>query len=157
MSQRIFVKEVYNRRKMHSLLVDEKEAINTVIKHFAENPSLLGIFVVDESKRFKGVITRHDLLSWAKYKLGAGIDSEWASIEDIERYVYSTTAKEIINRYSYRATVRSYDDIVTALDLMVSEDLTTVPVVDKQGKVIGDLTLSEILHQIIQSLKKNSQ
>lgn len=49
---------------MYSLVVEKSALVEDVIKSFAENPTLLGIFVVDEQKQLIGVITRHDLIIW---------------------------------------------------------------------------------------------
>jgi len=125
--------------KMRSLVVDEEEPIEEII-NFAEQPSSRGTFLVDRERRLKGVITRLDLLNWAKFKPGEGIDLGriGASISDIRRYVYSAAAREFANEYSYSAHVKP-DDIISALNLMISSNLIDVPVVDEQGKILGDL------------------
>ena len=149
----ILVKDHYDPKKMHSLLVHEGESLLQVIKHFAEDPCLRGIFVIDDKELFKGVITRYDLINWAKYKLGAGKNADLISMEDIDRYVYSLTVKDIVSRYSYRAYATPEDTLVAALELMISEDLITIPVIDETKKVLGDLTLSEILNEVIQEIQ----
>lgn len=70
--RKILVSDVYDPKKMHSLIVDEEEPIRAMARSFAEQPALRGIFVVDKEQRFKGVITRHDLLKWTKIEIGAG-------------------------------------------------------------------------------------
>ncbi|MEM3527317.1 MAG: CBS domain-containing protein, partial [Candidatus Bathyarchaeia archaeon] len=59
-----------------------------------------------------------------------------------------TTAREIIHRHSYDAYVKPDDDLIKALDLMVSMDVIDIPVVDEQGRILGDLKLSDVLNKI---------
>lgn len=151
--RKLLVNDVYNREKMHSLLVNEKESIDKMVKKFAEEPSSRGVFVVDEEKTLIGVITRADLLMWAKYKLGAGIASTriFVPISEIRRYLYSTTVEEVMSKNSSNAFVGPDDDIISALNLMISYNLVDVPVVDQNRKILGDLKLSEILNKILQT------
>jgi CBS domain-containing protein len=88
-------------------------------------------------------------LNWTRYKLGIGTEKHRPSMDEIQRYVYSTTAKEIMQGHSHNISVTPEDDIVTALDIMVLSDLMDIPVVDGQGKILGDITLSEILLNLL--------
>ena len=142
---KVLVKDVFFTKGTSSLIVDEDESFKRIIKIFAKKSHLRDIFVVDKEKILKGVITRSDLLNWTRYKLGIGTEKHRPSMDEIQRYVYSTTAKEVMQSYSYNINVTPEDDIVTALDIMVSSDLMDIPVVDSQGKILGDITLSEIL------------
>ncbi|MBS7651447.1 CBS domain-containing protein [Candidatus Bathyarchaeota archaeon] len=134
---------------MSSLIVNENDSLNTIVRAFSEQSSCSGVFVVDKKGRYRGVITRADLLNWARFKLGVGIRSErFISLRDVRRYVFSTTAREIIHRHSYDAYVKPDDDLIKALDLMVSMDVIDIPVVDEQGRILGDLKLSDVLNKI---------
>jgi len=139
---------------MHTLLVYEKDTIRNAIRHFAKDPCCGGIFIIDKDKRFKGVMTRYDLLTWAKFKMGAGIESNAISMEEIHKYVHSTKIEEFINKYSDRICLTLDNSLLDALNLMLSEDLITVPVVDERGKILGDLKLSEVLTKIL-SMKRD--
>ena len=143
------IRDIFNPRDMHTLLVYEKDTIRNAIRHFAEDPCCGGIFIIDKDKRFKGVITRYDLLTWAKFKIGAGIESDAISIEEIHKYVHSTKIKEFINKYNDRIRLTLDNSLLDALNMMLSEDLITVPVVDERGKILGDLKLSEVLTKIL--------
>jgi predicted transcriptional regulator len=147
---KLFVKDVFESRTL-SLIVDEEEQINEIIKHYAEDPSLSGIFVVDKKQKLKGVITRNDLLQWAKFKIGADIGSATVYVDEINRYAFSTTAKEIMYRYSVETFVKPEDSLESALDMMLNEDILSIPVVDEEKKIVGDLTLSEVLNAIVKT------
>lgn len=149
----LLVKDVFEIAKTLSLVVDEGEQIHKIIKHYVENPSLRGIFVVDKERRLKGIVTRNDLLQWAKFKIGAYASDDTLIVDKINRYVYSTTAKDIIHRYSSETYVKPEDSLTSALEMMLNEDILAIPVVDEEKKIIGDLILSEVLHAIVQSAR----
>ena len=147
---KLLVKDVFEIRTL-SLIVKEEEQITEIIKHYAEKPSLRGIFVVDKGQKLKGVISRTDLLQWAKFKIGADIGSDNIAVDEINRYAYSTTAKDIMYRYSVETFVKPEDNLELALEMMLSEDILAIPVVDEEKKIVGDLTLSEVLNAIVRT------
>jgi len=57
----------------------------------------------------------------------------------------------MIHKFRYLSHIVPNDDILKALELMLTGDLIDLPVLDKDGKIIGDLKLSEILFKIIQN------
>ena len=147
------VKDVFEIAKTLSLIVDEEEQIYKIIEQYAENPSLRGIFVVDKERRLKGIVTRNDLLQWAKFKIGAYPSNDTLIVDKINRYVYSTIAKNIIRRDSSEIYVKPEDSLNSALELMVNEDILAIPVVDEEKRIIGDLILSEVLYAIVRSAR----
>jgi CBS-domain-containing membrane protein len=149
----LLVKDVFENTTL-SLIVNEEEKIIEIIKHYAEKSSLRGIFVVDREQKLKGAITRNDLLQWAKFKIGTDLGSDVVAGDEINRYVYSTTAKDIMYKYSAEAFVKPEDSVELALDMMLNEDTLAIPVVDNEKKIIGDLTFSEVLEAIIRTQDK---
>jgi len=152
---KLLVKDVFETAKTLSLIVDEEEEIHKIIEQYAENPSLRGIFVVDKKRRLKGIVTRNDLLQWAKFRIGAYSSNDTLIIDKINRYVYSTTAKEIIHRGSSETYVKPEDSLTSALEMMLNEGVLDIPVVDAEKKIVGDLILSEALYAIIRSARYN--
>ena len=149
----ILVKDVFENTTL-SLIVNGEEKITEIIKHYAEKPSLRGIFVVDKEQKLKGAITRNDLLQWAKFKIGADLGSDVVAVDEINRYVYSSTAKDIMHKYSAEAYVKPEDNLDLALDIMLNEDTLAIPVIDEEKKILGDLIFSEVLDAIIRTQDK---
>jgi CBS domain-containing protein len=139
---------------MLALIVDAKTPVEDVIKSFAEKPEIHGIFVVDEKMKLKGVITRYDLLLWAKVMTGVPRAKNIDDLMNTVRISMSKTAGGMVRPETKDATVTLDDDINVALDKMIRLELLDIPVVDKKGKVIDDLRLSEILKAIIEKTKK---
>ena len=53
-------------------VVPEDVSLEYVVTRFAREPSVREIFLIDASERFLGVITRNDLMKWARIRLFGG-------------------------------------------------------------------------------------
>lgn len=130
------------------MIVDHREPLGEVIRRFTRRPELRGIFLVDGERKFVGVITRTDLLDFVKVQLGKSLRHRPLRTLKL-RSLYDTAAKDVVHKGSSAAYVRPDDNVAKALDLMTKHDLITVPVVDARGRVMGDLTLLEILSKLV--------
>jgi CBS domain-containing protein len=68
--EKITVKDTMRLDDDDPILLKLTDDFSQVIKNFAQHSEIKGIFVVDEDDRFLGVITRTDILDWARAKLG---------------------------------------------------------------------------------------
>ncbi len=134
-------------------LVRPEEDFNLVVLRFANYSELRGIFVTDDQKCLVGVITRSDLLDWARVQLGAALAVPLGEREKRIRLVSlitASTAGQVLRPESHRAGVKKTDALAHALNTMIKLDLIVLPVVDDSGCVIGDLRLSELLRKVAQ-------
>jgi len=144
------VKDVVSLLEASSLLVSEGEPIELVIERFAKDSKLLGVFVIDESRRYKGVITRFDLLKWTKRQLGdipEGFDLK--VIDEFKAHVHSTKALDMVSSGSAEVYIRMDNTVSKALSLLMLYSLIDLPVLNETGEIIGDITLPEILNKIL--------
>jgi len=146
----LLVRETYHPEKIRALVIDENSSLEEVVRRFARSRVLRAIFVVDAQRRLIGIVTRTDLLNYVKVKLGrwgfAAWDPSWKSVL---RYLRAARAKDLVHRGSRDAYVRLDDDVAKALHIMIDHDLITVPVVDKNRRVIGDIGVPDILHKLL--------
>lgn len=149
--QKLTVEDAYKLEMTTPVLVQKEENLTQVIHRFTELPESTGNYVVDEKNRLIGVITRRDLLDWARIQVGTGL---WL-IEDrrLIKIIMASTAGEIIHPGSRRAIVRPHDTLDYALHLMIELDLICLPVLDDTDQIIGDLKLMEILSCIIKTIQ----
>lgn len=139
------IKEVYNPNQTIALLVSGDELLTDVLTRFVEKPHIRGIFVSSKDGRYIGMIKRDDLLNWSKVKLG-----DVGGMEDyLLKFSKETKAKDIVRAGSEGAVVKEDDDILTALRLMFSRSLTDLPVLDKNNRIIGDVTIPELLAKVL--------
>ena len=158
--QRLKVKDAYHLDLIPSLIVGPDEEFSNVVQRFATRPVTRGIFVADADRRLLGVITRTDLLDWARVKLGAVLQAPIPDRDKTFRLIslmHASTAGQVMHPDSHRAAVKADDSLVHALRLMIELDLTVVPVVDENKCIVEDLKLDEILAKIVEGDEKKDQ
>ena len=135
------------------LIVGPEEEFSAVIGRFASHPEVRGIFVADGKERLLGVITRTDLLDWARIRLGTALQTPIPDTDKAIRLaalVQASSAGQVMSPESRRAAVRPDDTLAHALRLMIELDLIVLPVVDETGRITGDLKLAELLSLIVE-------
>ncbi len=137
---KVSVRDVYDPELGHCEILRPDESLEQIIRKFAERADLHGFFVVDETGKLLGVITRIDLLNFAKFKIGGHLQ-----LSTLRKFIFSSKVKDIIHPLSLNIAVTLEDHLLKVLDIMVEHDLIDVPIVDKEGRVIGELKLSDIL------------
>lgn len=148
----VYVRDVYDPKQMLSVLVHADEPLEDVLRRFAREAWLRSIIVTDGAGRLIGVITRTDLLDWARLRLGTALRDTVGKPERVLRLaqlVGASTAQDAIHRGSKQAAVRPDDTVDRALRLMVDGDLIAIPVVDAEEHILGDLTLSRVLSYLL--------
>jgi len=144
------VKDVVYLLETSSILVSEDEPIETVIERFAKDTRLRGIFVIDSSRRFMGVITRFELLLWARRYIGdVPEDFDWKIMDDLKTIVHSAKVVDMVRERSKEAYVYADDPVSKAISLMMLHRLNDLPVLNNAEEIIGDLKLPDILYKIL--------
>ncbi len=146
--QKITVKEACHLDGEKPLLLRRTDEFSQVVSNFAHDAELRGIFVVDENERFLGVITRTDMLDWARAKLGAVTLKPLTDMNKTIRLVSLIKASlvgDILRPETNGAAVQADDKLAHGLKVMVDTDLIVLPVVDDKQKIIGRLRLAEVL------------
>ena len=70
--------------------------------------------------------------------------------------VYAKKAKDFARGNGHSLGVKEGDSLQTALEKMLDLEENVLPVIDSQGKIIGDLRLSEILLKVVEEGKQLS-
>ena len=150
--QRLNVKDAYRLNHEEPIVVRLEDEIEHVIENFAHHAELSGIFVVEEDNRFVGVITRTDLLNWARVKVGAALMSP---LEDRSKalrliaLIHASQVSDILRQETKKASVTPDDTLGDALLTMIETDLVILPVIDEVRHILGSLTLSELLSRTL--------
>ncbi|MGQ9586437.1 MAG: CBS domain-containing protein [Anaerolineae bacterium] len=149
----IFVRDVYDPEGRLSLLVRADEPLEDVLRRFAALETCLrSIFVTTPDRLLIGVITRADMLHWARLRLGTalrGLTSEPESMLRLVQLLRACSAGDAIHPESDKAAVRLDETLDVALQRMLLVDLIAIPVVDHEGRVQGDLTFSRVLWYLL--------
>ncbi len=124
---------------------------------FAREPAVRGVFLVDANRRFAGLVTRVDLMRWAHLKLSGRKGRLELPIFEFFRIVDASKAMDLAHSDGKRLSVRESDPLQTALEKMLDEEEDVLPVLDSDGRVLGDLRLSEVLWSVLASVKRDVQ
>ena len=151
--QKLSVRDAYSFDTNPPLIVGPDEDFADIIQRFANLPELRGIFVADGEQHLLGVITRTDLLDWARMKLSPASQVLFPHQEKTFRLIgliHASTAGQVMKPDSHRAAVKPDDSLAHALRLMIELDLIVLPVVDEANRIVEDLKLSELMARVAQ-------
>jgi CBS-domain-containing membrane protein len=135
------------------VLVKENDSIIDFFNTLSKGHDADYGFVVDEQGRLKGIVTPVQLLNFCKVKLASG--AEDMSSRELMKYL---DAKDVRDIMMSAVSVRPSDNIRTALILMGRHNLETLPITDKDEKVLGDINFMEIMEYFIEThVKANAK
>ena len=146
----ILVEEVYRIHGTASVSVPEDVSLEYVITRFAREPGVRGIFLIDASERFIGLITRSDLMKWAHIQLFGGKGRHDIAVWEFYRLADAVKAKDLLRGDQRELSVKETDTLQNALDKMLDHEEDVLPVVDGERRILGDLRLSEVLLKAIE-------
>lgn len=130
---------------MGALLLTADTPLAEAIGRFAANPTLHGIFVVDEETRLVGVINNQDLLDWARLQFDLLSRDFVLPVAKVRRLLTATTIGDLALPESDKMAVQEDDTVEAALLQMANFELEDIAVIDADGRIVNDLRLSEVL------------
>ena len=148
--ENIQIKEIHRLHGKASMSVPENTALDYVVALFGHEQHLQGVFIVDSNGRLVGTISRFDLLRWAQLKLYGGKKIKKIPVNELLGLAKDTKAKDLEKDGSGSFSLKEDDTLQTALDLMIGYEQDIIPVLDSKGKIIGDVSLSELLSKALE-------
>lgn len=144
--KRITVGQIHNKHGAAFKPVRESTPLDTVIGTFAAGASVQSVFVVDESGFYKGAVTRKDLLRWLAVKVVGGESSRSLSVGNMRQILFAADVNDLVSGGARVPSISESTNLEQALRVMMDSDEPVLPVVDGEGKLVGDLRVSEILN-----------
>ena len=135
-------------KKVHELMIDksvtvgEDEEIFEVANKVAKDCETLLVCVVDKENKLIGMITPKGLLKAAEVGEYGNVRHPFFSGREALHLLSSDHARDIM---SAPISVKPDDEVQTAIDLMLRSNLYEVPVVNEDGKVIGEINFLGIV------------
>jgi CBS domain-containing protein len=111
-------------------MVDPQDAVISAIELMVER-EVGSVLVVDRADRLVGIFTERDLLRHY--------------LEAQSRFLYLTVGQVMTSPV---ITVSPSTTLEVALDLMASKNIRHLPVVDKEGRVVGYLTWKSLFQRL---------
>jgi len=150
-----FVKvgDVFDLHVKGYLVVDKDAYISEAVKVLVENPQSRAVYVQDQDGKLVGIVPLRELLRIASARFGvraAGIGSFFSNMSDVMK----SHVDEIMKR---PVSIKADETLKQALQVMEENDMTDLPVVDKAGKVVGELNATEVLRFMIEGMQKGDE
>jgi CBS domain-containing protein len=146
----IQVSEIHQLYGKASMSVPEDATLDYVVALFGHERHLQGVFIVDSNSRFVGAVSRFDLLRWTQLKLYGGTKMKNISVNELLSLMKATKAKDLEIHDSGSFSLKKEDTLQAALDLMIGCEEDIIPVLDSEGRIIGDVSLSELLSKALE-------
>ncbi len=129
--------------------VYEDDQIFEAAAKVAEDRETLLACVVDKNGKLVGIITPRELLKAAEVSGYGGISHPFFSGREALHLLSSDYARDIM---SSPVSVKPDDEVQKAIDLMLYNGFYEIPVVDKDGRVVGEVHFMGIIsHSVWQS------
>ncbi|MFA7556107.1 MAG: CBS domain-containing protein [Spongiibacteraceae bacterium] len=143
------VADVYKLHGSATVSIPADSLLENLIGTLVREPSLRGVFLVNSKQKLVGMVTRLDLLRWAHLNLTGGKGRHEIPISEFFRIVDARKAIDLASGEPRILAVRENDTLQAALDKMLDYEEDVLPVIDSDGKVLGDLRLSEALWWVL--------
>jgi CBS domain-containing protein len=130
--------------------IAEEEPLSQVVVEIAEDKGTMLACVLDEENKLKGIITPKEILQAVELREFGTIRYPFFEGPKILHLLSSKYAKDVM---SPPLSVKPSDDVERAIDIMLDKGFYEVPVVDEEGKMIGEINYFSIITSSVEYLK----
>ncbi|MDD5681167.1 MAG: hypothetical protein PHI59_08005 [Candidatus Omnitrophica bacterium] len=143
------VADVYNLHGNFTPKMDVETPLEEAIELLVDNPSANMIFLIDSKQRFIDAVRMSDLLRWASVKVAGIKGNHTMPAGEILKLIDAAKIGDLRSGYKKSLSIKESDTLQAALKNMLYIEEHIFAVLDNDGKVLGDLRLSECLSWII--------
>jgi CBS domain-containing protein len=126
-------------------LLSPSAPIEDLFNKMIENPITRHIYLVDDDKRFIGAVELKSILSYLSPHLS---NIEIDDIRDMITYFFENDVKVASNFcscYADKISVKMDDTLEYVLKLMYKKDVSELPIIDNDNRVIGEVNMLDII------------
>lgn len=135
------VGEVHENMIGKPALVTEDALLRDAVESITQNLASRKVYVVDEEGFLKGVIRIETLLRLVGYKVGV----RKAGVISFLKFLSGIFDENVTEFMETPITVTNEHKLLDALQKMVEYHLNDLPVVDAEGRIVGELLSLEFL------------
>jgi CBS domain-containing protein len=139
----LLVEDVHEVMVGKPAIVKEDAILKDVVDSMTQNLISRKVYVVDDEEKLIGVITIETLLRQVGYRVGV----REAGVISFFKFLSGVFKENVTEFMEKPVTVTNRHKVLDALRMMVEHHLNDLPVIDDEGKIIGELNSLEILVQ----------
>lgn len=120
------------------------ESIQEMVEALFEHPASRAVYVLDEDKKLLGMVLFRDIIRVTNAKLGIkgrGVSGSHQYLRDAQK----DKARDLMRP---PVVTRMFTPLCEALEKMEDSKINNLPVVDENGKLVGELSGSKVLHLV---------
>ncbi len=137
------VKDVYETMVGKPALVYENAQLKDAVEAMTVNHISRKVYVIDADGKLLGMISMETLLKQVGYRVGV----RETGVISFLKFVTGIFKENVTEFMETPVTITGEHKVLDALKKMVEYHLNDVPVIDEDGKIIGELNSLEILVQ----------
>lgn len=138
-----------------ALRVAPKTPLEVVLEQLLTEETPKSVFLMDEQGGLVGIVNLKELLIWGWVHLGLLSTPVAMSERKLRRLARAQTAVDLRIPDSQQMTVAQTATVAEAMDKLLLSNLNVVAVVDKNGRVVNDLHLEDLLAFAMRQSKEN--
>jgi CBS domain-containing protein len=141
------VGEVYEDDLRRGAVVSDSTPLPDIVETLDFQGPLEALYVLDPREIYYGLVTRSDLLGWLEQELASPqtrTGFPWDRLDDV---LADAHASDAVNPDSRNVPVEPRDPLDRALRNMMTSSLTVVPVLNPDGGIEGELSLTRVLRE----------
>ncbi len=136
----VLVDDVFDKFVLKPSLVGKSATIAMVVDQMLANPLSRKVYVTDAEGRYIGTVSTETVLRLMGYRLGV---REYGGTSFL-RFLKDTLKENAEDIMVKGRTVTRETKLSAAMKIMIDDHLNDLPVVDGQGRLIGELVSMEL-------------
>lgn len=120
--------------------VVQKDDIKDAIDKMLENPMSRTVYIVDDQNKYIGLVNTESILKLLVVR--AGVEKMGSMMS--RRFLMEAFAEDVEDIMVKARAVKDGDSLSTALAIMYEDHMDSLPVVDGDGKLTGELSCLEL-------------
>jgi len=124
-------------------VVNENDILRDAIEAITLNKTSRKVYVCDDEGKLKGVITIETLLRNLGYRVGVREEG----MISFFKFITGILKENVTEIMEKPVSITNNHKVLDALKMMVEHHLNDLPIVDDEGRIIGELNSLEILTQ----------
>lgn len=134
------VGDVFDLMVKRPTTVTREATIDDVIEGMLNNPVSRKVYVIDGQGRLLGMVNTDTVLRLIGYRTGI---REMGAMS-FYRFLRDMFKEEVGGLMSPTRSVTKEDGLKKALDIMIKDHVNDIPVVDTEGRILGELVSLEL-------------